>query len=129
MRVDTQEERLTVKDGITYSALTKRALALPDVEASTSYGTPALKVRGKLMLRLKEDGETVVLRCSWEQRERLLTLYPQAYFLTDHYRAYPWVLLRLAAAPSASVDPALRRAWCLVAPKSLLAKHPELTQD
>jgi len=36
-------------------------MALPEVELSTSYGTPALKVRGKLIARLKEDGESIVV--------------------------------------------------------------------
>jgi len=34
-------------------------LELPEVEVSTSYGTPALKVRKKLIARLQEDGETL----------------------------------------------------------------------
>ena len=40
-----------------------RAIALkwPEVTDGTSYGTPALKVRGKLLTRLKEDGESLVL--------------------------------------------------------------------
>jgi hypothetical protein len=76
--------------GVTYDKVKAVALALPEVAESTSYGTPALKVRGKLMLRLREDHETLVIRTSWENRERLMTIEPEVYFLTDHYRAYPW---------------------------------------
>jgi hypothetical protein len=109
--------------GITYEQLKREALTLADVEESTSYGTPALKVRGKLMVRLKEDLENVVLRTQWEDRERLMTLYPNAFHITDHYRAHPWVLLRLSAAPRAHVAKWLQDAWRLVAPKSLVNRH------
>ncbi len=37
------------------------ALKWPEVTDGTSYGTPALKVRGKLLTRLKEDGESLVV--------------------------------------------------------------------
>ncbi|WP_141758537.1 MmcQ/YjbR family DNA-binding protein [Duganella sp. HH105] len=53
-------------------------LALPEMEESTSYGTPALKVKGKLMARLKEDGESVAIRITWEERERLLMAAPKS---------------------------------------------------
>ena len=107
------------KTGLSWDAFEQQALALPEVETSTSYGTPALKVRGKLMARLGEDGETVVLRTTWEDRERLMTLYPDAFHITDHYRAHPWVLLRLQAAPRAHTAAWLAQAWLLVAPKAL----------
>ena len=109
--------------GVTYDQLKREALRLPDVAESSSYGTPALKVRGKLMVRLKEDLETVVLRTRWEDRERLMTLYPEAFHVTDHYRAHPWVLLRLSAAPRVHLPKWLESAWRLAAPKSLVKKH------
>jgi hypothetical protein len=37
-------------------------LALPEVEASTSYGTPALKVRGRLIARLRTELEELLDR-------------------------------------------------------------------
>ena len=115
--------RRTDAKGLSYEELERLAFALPEVEASTSYGTPALKVRGKLMARLREDGETVVLRASWEERERLMTLYPETFFLTDHYRAHPWVLMRLAAAQRAFVPTWLEQAWRLAAPASLVRRR------
>ncbi|MEA1673950.1 hypothetical protein [Nitrospirillum sp. BR 11163] len=40
----------------TFDDVRARALAWPGGENGTSYGTPALKVRGKFPTRLREDG-------------------------------------------------------------------------
>jgi hypothetical protein len=111
---------------LTYERVTKEALALPGVEQSTSYDTAALRVRGKLMIRLKEDGETIVVRTTWEARERLLTLHPECFFVTDHYVGHPWVLLKLKRASLAVFKPVLLAAWRICASKTLLKAHPEL---
>src|ERR1700732_2569302 len=70
------------------------AHALPGVVDGTSYGTPALKVGGKLFARQHQSGDCVVLRCALLDREILMQSAPDAFFITDHYRDYPWILLR-----------------------------------
>jgi hypothetical protein len=80
---------------MTFEDVRKIALALEGVEEGTSYGTPAFKVRGKLVARLREDGETLVVGMDFEQRDELLAADPDTYYLTDHYRNYPWILVRL----------------------------------
>ena len=77
----------------------KLALAFPDVQEGSSYGTPGFKVRGKFMLRLKEDGESLAVRVgSIEERDMMLQADPRVFFITDHYQNYPAVLVRLATA-------------------------------
>lgn len=65
------------------------------MEEGTSYGTPALKVKGKLLTRLWEDGETLVIKTTFEQREELIAADPETYYITDHYLNYAWILVRL----------------------------------
>ncbi len=81
--------------GVSFAEASKFARTLPGVTESTSYGTPALKLKGKLFARLKEDGETLVLRMDPVNRDLLLRAEPDLFFLTDHYVDYPWILLRL----------------------------------
>ena len=102
-----------------YDTVRKAALSLAGIEESTSYGTAALKVRGKLLVRLKEDNESLGLRLTWEERERVLALYPEQFFLTEHYRKGPWVLFRLKTASAAQIRAALSHAWQQTAPKLL----------
>jgi hypothetical protein len=51
---------------LSFEDVRQMGLALPGVEEGTSYGTPALKVGKKLLARLKEDGETLVLKLGFE---------------------------------------------------------------
>ncbi len=46
---------------MTFHDIRKIALAWSGVEDGTSYGTPALKVRKKLLVRPKEDGDGLVM--------------------------------------------------------------------
>ncbi len=80
---------------MTFKDVRKMALALDGVEESTSYGTAAFKIRGKLIARLKEDGESLVVGTTFEEREEMMRAEPETYYITDHYLNYPWVLVRL----------------------------------
>ena len=79
----------------TYETVRELGRELPGVEESISYGTPALKVKKKLMVRLKEDGTTIVLIVGFEQRDILMQIDPETFYITDHYRGYPTVLAKL----------------------------------
>jgi hypothetical protein len=96
---------------MTYEAAIRLALALPDVEESTSYGTPSLKARGRFLARLKEDGVTLALRYPFELREALLRDEPDIFYLTDHYRDYPAVLVRLPRIKAPRLKVVLAQAW------------------
>ena len=76
-------------------------LTLPGVEATTKYdGSPVLKVDGIFMAGLamhpSAEPDTLVVRAALEDRERLVEDAPETYYLTDHYRSYPLVLVRLS---------------------------------
>jgi len=109
--------------GVTFVEVTAVAVKLPDVEVSKSYGTPALKVRDKLLARLKEDGETLVLRMDFVARQILTQADPDTFYFTDHYRDYPLVLVRLAKLSHSALPDLLERAWREVAPKKLVAER------
>jgi hypothetical protein len=98
------------------------AHALPGVVDGTSYGTPALKVGGKLFARLHQSMDCVVLRTELLDREILLQSAPDAFFITDHYRDYPWILLRLGVVEKLVLPELIERAWRLVASKTLIKK-------
>ena len=107
--------------GVTFAIAARLALALPGVEIGTSWGTPSLKVKGRFLARLKEDGETLVLRIGIARREELLKRAPAVFYVTDHYLHYPAVLIRLPKVRRTVLGDLLREAWTAVAPESLIA--------
>lgn len=109
--------------GVSWNDVRGMAMKLPGVEDGASYGTPAIKVKGKLMARLKEDGESIALRVDLAERDILLELDPRAFFVTDHYLAYPWVLVRLESVRVDHLEELISDAWRQRAPKKLLDAH------
>jgi hypothetical protein len=85
---------------INFDTVRKIGLAFPGVEESTAYGSPALKVRGKLLAcvpshRSAEPGSLAV-RVGIDDRAELLAAAPDVYYVTDHYLNYSAVLVRLS---------------------------------
>lgn len=109
---------------VTFDMIRDAALALPSVSEGTSYGTPALKAGKTLIARLNEDGETLVLKVDLMERDILLERAPDTFFLTDHYRGYRLVLVRLARVDMQQIEGLLRRAWFAAAPKRLTKPYP-----
>ena len=105
---------------VSFATVVELARAFPGVEEGTAYRTPALRVRGKFLARLREDGETLVLRIGFDERDILIASDPGVFFLTDHYRGYPAVLVRLAAIGRAELREILAVAWAQNAPRRLV---------
>src|SRR6202046_147187 len=88
------------KSTIDFDTVRKIGLTLPGVEASTAWGAPALKVRGKLLACVPthhsaEPGSFMV-RVGFDDRAELLAAAPDVYYVTDHYLGYSAVLVRLS---------------------------------
>jgi hypothetical protein len=98
---------------VTFDDVRRIVLPLGNVEEGTSYGTPAFKVGGKLIARLKEDGDSLVVGTTFEEREEMMAAEPATYYITDHYLNYPWVLIRLSRVHPDALRDLLSRAWRL----------------
>jgi len=103
-------------------------LALPDVEATTKYdGSPVLRVDGIFMAGLamhrSAEPETLVVRAGLEERERLVEDAPETYYLTDYYRSYPLVLVRLSRVEPDALHDLLSVSWRMTAAKARTARH------
>jgi hypothetical protein len=95
-----------------FAAAAKAAARFPGIEVSTSYGTPAIKVKGKFMARLRTEAEGwLALKCDFIDRGILLQAAPHVFHLTAHYENYPMILVDLAAIDEATLLEVLERAW------------------
>ena len=99
-------------------------LGYPGVEVGTSYGTPALRVKGKGMCRMRTDPDALVVRVlDLADREALLRGVPDVFFTTPHYDGYAYVLVRLAQVDPDQLRELIEDAWRLSAPKRVLAAY------
>jgi hypothetical protein len=98
------------KRKLSLAVIRRTVSALPGAEEGTSYGTPAWRHKGKLLARLHQDGESIVLKVGNETRDHLLEADPETFFITDHYVGYPTVLARLDRLSAADLKKLLMRA-------------------
>ncbi|NTF80371.1 hypothetical protein G6L85_04930 [Agrobacterium rhizogenes] len=96
------------------------AAHLPDVETSTHYGLPALKIGGKAFASIKNT-KTIVLSLPVDRKEQLIEMAPEIYFQSDHYIGWPSLPLRIAEIGDAELQLRLIEALRFRAPKKLRA--------
>ena len=83
-----------------FEAVSALGREFPDLQESTMYGSPALKLGKRLVAclaihRSAEPGSLVV-RTDFDQRAAFLSDDPETYYVTEHYAKHPVVLVRLA---------------------------------
>jgi hypothetical protein len=89
-----------MRSGNTFKAVESIGRTLPDVEVTTSWGQPTLKVRGKMFVCMaankSAEPNTLVVMMDFADRDALIEDDPRTYYLKDHYVNYPCVLVRLS---------------------------------
>jgi hypothetical protein len=110
-----------------FEAVRTVGLSLPDVQATTKYdGSPVLKVRGSFMAGLathrSAEPDTLVVRVGFEEREWMMEDAPETYYLTDYYRSYPLVLVRLSRIDREGLRDLLSVSWRLTVAKARKGK-------
>ena len=100
---------------IGFDVVRRLGLALPNVEEGTVYGSPALKVGGKMFaciaIHSSAEPDSLAVRMEFDQRDELIAADPKTYYLTDHYVDYPVVLVRLARVHPDALPDLLRMGW------------------
>lgn len=107
---------------VTWDRVCDLVSVLPEVEQGLSYGTPACKIRGKLFVRLLEDGERIAIFT--HEREALVAAAPETFTVPAHYANYPMVVVALDSADPVELSELLAESWRIRAPKRLAATLP-----
>jgi hypothetical protein len=89
-----------MRRGNSFKAVESIGRTLPDVEVTTTWGQPTLKVRGKMFVCIAShksaEPNTLVVMMDFADRDALIEDDPGTYYLKDHYLNYPCVLVRLS---------------------------------
>src|SRR5688572_5755436 len=87
------------------------ALGLPLTEMSTSYGRPAVRLRGKAFLYPGREAGSFAVASPLPEKEMLIETDPETFWETDHYRGWPAVLIRYGRPDRARMEAVISRAW------------------
>lgn len=107
--------------GVTWKQVVEMAAEYPGVVEKSSYGTPGLYVRKQFMARLREPDVMVLKPIHDDEQKFLMETSPDAFFLTDHYRGYPTVLIRMSKVDRRQLAELIEGCWRQLATKRLLA--------
>ncbi|MGQ0735511.1 MAG: MmcQ/YjbR family DNA-binding protein [Acidobacteriota bacterium] len=103
---------------LTFDTVRRLGLALPGVEEGTTYRSPALKLRGKvvacLAIHRSAEPNTLVVVIGFDERDQLLAADPGTYYVTDHYVNYASILVRLSRIHQDALRDLLKMAWQFV---------------
>jgi hypothetical protein len=104
----------------TWDEVVTMAKAFPEVEESTSYRTPSLKVAGKSFARLRTEAEGgLMLICSQQEKAALLASGDPAFYTTPHYDGYGAILVDLAKVDTEQLTELIEESWLMKAPAKL----------
>lgn len=94
------------------------ALNLPELNQSITHGTPSLKLKSAFLGRLREV-DTFAIHCPLEEKPLLMESAPDIYFETDHFKGWPYILIRLDVITDAELSHRIKLAWLAKAPAKL----------
>ena len=99
----------------TFDSVRKVLSSREGVEEKTIHGSPALYVRGKLVvcpaIHKSVEPNSIVVSLSTERRSSLLNADPHVYYITEHYAKYSNVLVRLDRINDKALQELLVTSW------------------
>lgn len=109
-----------------WSDVVELALQWPEVIEGVSYGEPSLKTRKRLLARHRVmDDSLVLLDVPGEERDHLIEIMPDVFFIEPHYEGHDIVLAKLSSIPNEILARLLERRWRSSASKRALKAFDE----
>jgi hypothetical protein len=73
-------------------------LAIPGTDERLWFHKPSVFIHDRFLSKVHDKEDAVTLQVgSMEMRDMMLEAEPKLFYITDHYRKFPFVLIRLSA--------------------------------
>ncbi|HET9832817.1 MAG TPA: MmcQ/YjbR family DNA-binding protein [Vicinamibacterales bacterium] len=86
--------------GLTFDAVREIGLSLPRTEEGTAWGTPVLRVDGRIFtgipIHKSAEPNSLMIHVDAAVRDEMIAEQPELYYTAAHYENYPCVLVRLS---------------------------------
>ena len=106
---------------MTIDDVQRLALALPEVVKEPHFQMSSFRIRGKIFATVPPDNEHLHLFVAELEREKMLTLHPEAYEKLWWGKKVVGLRVNLSVANNNDVRELLQSAWLLRAPAKLAA--------
>ena len=105
----------------------KIMLAIPGTDERLWFNQPSVFIHDRFLAKTHHKEDAVTLQVgSMEMRDMMLEAEPELFYITDHYRKFPFVLVRLSALTKTVLKDMLAgRAAQLAAMPPNQARRPE----
>jgi len=102
---------------LTKAEARKLMLAIPGTDERLWFNQPSVFLHDRFLAKTHHKEDAVTLQVgSMEMRDMMLEAEPKLFYITDHYRKFPFVLVRLSALTAKTLkDMLVRRAAQLAA--------------
>lgn len=86
--------------GLTFDAVREIGLSLPGTEEGTAWGTPVLRVDGRIFtgiaIHKSAEPNSLIIHVDDAVRDEMIAEQPELYYTAAHYENYSCVLVRLS---------------------------------
>src|SRR5437764_8993541 len=83
---------------LTNAEARKLMLAIPGTDERLWFNQPSVFIHDRFLAKTHHKEDAVTLQVgSMEMRDMMLEAEPELFYITDHYRKFPFVLVRLSA--------------------------------
>jgi hypothetical protein len=73
-------------------------LAMPGTDERLWFNQPSVFIHDRFLAKVHHKEDAVTLQVgSMDMRDMMLEAEPKLFYITDHYRKFPFVLIRLSA--------------------------------
>jgi hypothetical protein len=111
-----------------FEIVRRTGLAMPGVTEIEKAGVPRLTFGGSFMAAIAShpsaEPDSLVIRSEIEDRDLLIADAPDTYYITDFYRPYPLVLVRLSRVGPDALRDLMSVSWRMTAAKTRKPPKP-----